>query len=311
MRTIKLAEISCADTSDIKIRIFGNHLSFTPFYGNGLLKGDNYNYFVEDKGCYWQSPVYCIDEIDDFIDLVANSYASTMAAKINKFNKLNKSDLKINLLEIFNMNRQMCNNEENLDVDFSDVNNEFLYLIANTTQNKNVLDYLILQPDNDVGRGIILRDDITEEIAMRVIHNTNADIFAKHHHISVFNINFADKRYYWYIKGLFPHPNSYVRSHYSFFLRLADIPHSLVRILFFDKEFGIRERVFLNMTTDNAVFFAQYELEAAFYEILSNKSSHFNQWYEQPYCRLLDHSNAQSIFLTRLKCLVYRDNQPL
>lgn len=94
MRTIKLAEISCADTSDIKIRIFGNHLSFTPFYGNGLLKGDNYNYFKEDKGVYWQSPVYCIDEIDDFIDLVANSYASTMAAK---FNKLNKSDLKINL----------------------------------------------------------------------------------------------------------------------------------------------------------------------------------------------------------------------
>ena len=54
MRTIKLAEISCADTSNIKIRIFGNHLSFTPLYGNGLLKGDNYNYFKEDKGAYWQ-----------------------------------------------------------------------------------------------------------------------------------------------------------------------------------------------------------------------------------------------------------------
>lgn len=226
MRAIKLTEISNTDINDIKIHIFGNHLCFTPFYGNGLLKGDNYNYFEEDKGFYWQSPVYCIDEIDDFIDLVVNSYTSSMAAKSNKFNQLNKSDLKINLLEIFNMNRQMCVDEENLEVDFSDVNNEFLYLIDN-------------------------------------------------------------------------------------FLRLADIPHSLVRILFFDKEFGIRERVFLNMTTDNAVFFAQYELEAAFYEILSNKSSHFNQWYEQPYCRLLDHSNAQSIFLTRLKCLAYRNNQPL
>ena len=65
------------------------------------------------------------------------------------------------------------------------------------------------------------------------------------------------------------------------------------------------------MTVDNAAFFTQYELEASFYEILSNKSSYFNQGDEPPYYRLLDHSNTQSIFLTRLKCLAHRYNQPL
>jgi len=183
-----------------------------------------------------------------------------------------------------------------------------LYLIANTTQNKNVLDYLILRPDNDVGRGIILRDDITEEIAMVVIHNTNANIFAKHHHISIFNINFADKRYYWYIKGLFTHPDSYVRFIYARILRVFEVPHSLIRILFFDKELDVRERVLSNMTADNAVFFTQYELEGFYFEILNNKSSHFNQGDEPPYYRLLNRPNAQFLFLPRLKCLAYRYN---
>ena len=305
MRTVKLSEISCADTSNIKIRIFGNHFCFTPFGEDKLLKGDNCNYFENDKGLYWHSPVYCIDEIDDFIDLLSNSYSASTASN---FNKLNKSDLKINLLEIFNMNRQICVNEENLEVSFSDMENEMLYLIANTTQNKNVLDYLILRPDNDVGRGIILRDDITEEIAMKVTHNTNADIFAKHHHISIFNINFADKRYYWYIKGLFTHPDSYVRFLYARILRVFEVPYSLIRILFFDKEFDVRERVLSNMTADNAVFFTQYELEGFYFEILNNKSSHFNQGDEPPYYRLLNRPNAQFLFLPRLKCLAYRYN---
>lgn len=305
MRTVKLSEISCANTSNIKIRIFGNHFCFTPFDEDKLLKGDNCNYFENDKGLYLHSPVYYIDEIDDFIDLLSNSCAPSMASN---FNKLNKFDLKINLLEIFNMNRQMCDNEENLEISFSDIENEMLYLIANTTQNKNVLDYLILRPDNDVGRGIILRDDITEEIAMVVIHNTNANIFAKHHHISIFNINFADKRYYWYIKGLFTHPDSYVRFIYARILRVFEVPHSLIRILFFDKELDVRERVLSNMTADNAVFFTQYELEGFYFEILNNKSSHFNQGDEPPYYRLLNRPNAQFLFLPRLKCLAYRYN---
>ena len=92
-----------------------------------------------------------------------NKYQIELTEQFKKeFKKLDKYDLRITLLEIFNLNRQMCENEENLDISFSDIDNEMLYLIANTTQNKNVLNYLILHPDNDVGRGIILRDDITE-----------------------------------------------------------------------------------------------------------------------------------------------------
>lgn len=105
MRAVKLTETSNADISDIKIYILGNHFCFSPLSESNLLKGNIRNYFDDDRGLHWYSPVYNIDKIDEFVDLITDSYGLT---DVGKSKKLDKYDLRANLLKIFNMNRQMC-----------------------------------------------------------------------------------------------------------------------------------------------------------------------------------------------------------